>query len=96
MILEIVQVGSMGVNCYILASAEGSKAVIIDPGDQERKIRKALDKHNLSAGLVINTHGHYDHIGCDDKFGVPVYIHKDDQVMLTDPKLNFSAFFDPL
>ena len=93
MILEIIQVGSMGVNCYILASGDGSKAVIIDPGDQERKIRKALDKHHLSAGIVINTHGHYDHIGCDDKFGVPVYIHKDDREMLTDPKLNFSAFF---
>lgn len=93
MILEIVQVGSMGVNCYILASGDGSKAIIIDPGDQERKIRKALEKHHLSAGFVINTHGHYDHIGCDDKFGVPVYIHKDDLGMLTDPKLNFSAFF---
>ena len=93
MILEIVQVGSMGVNCYILASGDGSKAIIIDPGDQERKIRKALDKHHLNAGLVINTHGHYDHIGCDDKFGVPVYVYKDDYEMLTDPKLNFSAFF---
>jgi len=93
MILEIVQVGSMEVNCYILASGDGSKAIIIDPGDQERKIRKALDRHQLSTGLVINTHGHYDHIGCDDKFGVPVYIHKDDLEMLTDPKFNFSAFF---
>jgi len=93
MILEAIQVGAMGVNCYILASVEGSKAIIIDPGDQERKIRKALDKHHLSAGLVINTHGHYDHIGCDDKFGVPVYVYKDDLAMLTDSKLNFSAFF---
>ena len=46
MILETVQVGPMGVNCYILASGDGSKAVIIDPGDEERKIRKALDKQD--------------------------------------------------
>ena len=93
MILEIVSVGTMEVNCYILASAKGSKAVIIDPGDSEGKIRGALNKHGLSAGLVINTHGHYDHIGCDDKFGAPVYIHKEDLAMLRDAKLNFSAFF---
>ena len=93
MILEIVQVGSMGVNCYIIASGDGSKAIIIDPGDQERKIRKALEKHHLSAGFVINTHGHYDHIGCDDKFEVPVYVHDKDSAMLKETKINLSAFF---
>jgi len=29
-----------------------SKAIIIDPGDSEGKIRSALDKHSLSAGLM--------------------------------------------
>ncbi|TAM38993.1 MBL fold metallo-hydrolase, partial [bacterium] len=36
---------------------------------------------------------HYDHIGCDDKFGVPVYAHKQEVAMLTDPGLNLSASF---
>ncbi|MFA5275847.1 MAG: MBL fold metallo-hydrolase [Candidatus Omnitrophota bacterium] len=93
MILEIIPVGAMGVNCYILASGNDSKAVIIDPGDDADKIFNALKRHRLRAGLVINTHGHYDHIGCDDKFGLPVYVHKADLPMLKDPKLNFSAFF---
>lgn len=93
MILETVSVGPMEANCYILAEKEGLEAVIIDPGDQLRKITQALDKHKLRPGLVINTHGHYDHIGCDDKFGVTVCIHKDDLAMLKDSKLNFSAFF---
>lgn len=92
MILETVCVGSMQVNCYIMASGEGSQAVIIDPGDDEAKIRRALDKHNLKAAMIINTHGHIDHIGCDDKFGVPVYIHTSDAQLLTDPELNLSSF----
>ncbi|MGA2774604.1 MAG: MBL fold metallo-hydrolase [Candidatus Omnitrophota bacterium] len=93
MILKIIPVGAMEANCYILASGKGSKAVIIDPGGEADKIFSVLKQHHLSAGLVVNTHGHYDHIGCDDKFGVPVYIHKTDLPMLKDPKLNFSAFF---
>ncbi|MDD5348145.1 MAG: MBL fold metallo-hydrolase [Candidatus Omnitrophica bacterium] len=91
MILETVVVGALEVNCYILAQGPGHKAVIIDPGDEEHKIKKALARHRLSAGMVINTHGHYDHIGCDDAFGVPVYVHADDAGMLRDARRNYSA-----
>lgn len=93
MILETVCVGPMQVNCYILASGENSQALIIDPGDEVRKIRQILDKHKLKPHLIINTHGHYDHIGCDDKFGVPVYIHRQDLALLKGPQLNLSAIF---
>jgi glyoxylase-like metal-dependent hydrolase (beta-lactamase superfamily II) len=93
MIFEIVPVGAMGVNCYILAAKEGAKAIIIDPGDQERKIKQALDKHKLEPGLIINTHGHYDHIGADDKFNAPIYAHKLDVPLLKEPMLNLSGFF---
>ena len=93
MILETVLVGAMVVNCYILASKEGAKAIIIDPGDQERKIRQVLDKHKLIPGFIINTHGHYDHIGADDKFNVPVYAHKFDVPLLKEPMLNLSGLF---
>lgn len=93
LILETVIVGPIQSNCYVLAAGHGKKAVIIDPGDDEKKIRSALDRHNLRAGLVALTHGHYDHIGCAGKFGVPVYIHQDDRDFLSDPSLNLSGFF---
>ncbi|MDD5692201.1 MAG: MBL fold metallo-hydrolase [Candidatus Omnitrophica bacterium] len=93
MILETVNVSPMQVNCYILACGEGKEAIIIDPGDQLRKINAVLGKYKLRPGMVINTHGHYDHIGCDDKFGVPVYAHKQEVTMLCDPGLNLSASF---
>ncbi|MFH1414050.1 MAG: MBL fold metallo-hydrolase [Candidatus Omnitrophota bacterium] len=93
MILEAVSVGAMQVNCYILASTPGSSAIIIDPGDQADKIQRVLDKHKLKPAIIINTHGHYDHIGCDNKFGAPVYIHQEDLVLLKDPKLNLSSLF---
>jgi len=92
MILETVTVGSWEVNCYILANGNSSSCIIIDPGSQERKIRQVLDKHKLTPGIVINTHGHADHIGSDDRFGVPVYIHSQDAALLTDAALNLSNF----
>lgn len=90
MILETVCVGPMQVNCYVLASDVNSKAIIIDPGDEEHKIKKVLSKYKLKPAFIINTHGHIDHIGCDDKFDVPVYIHSQDLSLLNDPQLNLS------
>lgn len=92
MILETVCVGAFQVNCYILAPESNSSAIIIDPGDQEDKIKQILDKYKLMPGLIVNTHGHIDHIGSDDKFSAPVYIHKDDLAALKDPRINLSAF----
>ncbi len=93
MILEIVSVGAMEVNCYILAEQEGSQAIIIDPGGQERKIRQALGRHKLKPAFIINTHGHYDHIGADNELGVPVYVHKLDAPLLKEPMLNMSGLY---
>ncbi len=93
MILETVCVGPMQVNCYILASGEDSPAIIIDPGDEARKIKQVLDRHRLKPAFIINTHGHYDHIGSDDKFGVPIYIHHDDAASLKEPQVNLSGLF---
>ena len=90
MILESICVGPMEVNCYILASEVNSRAIIIDPGDEEHKIKKVLSKYKLKPAFIINTHGHIDHIGCDDKFDVPVYIHSQDLSLLNDPQLNLS------
>jgi glyoxylase-like metal-dependent hydrolase (beta-lactamase superfamily II) len=93
MILEKISVGALQSNCYILASQRNSRAIIIDPGAEARKIRKVLEKYNLAPALVINTHGHYDHIGADDEFKVPVYAHKLDAPMLKDARLNMSGLF---
>ena len=93
MILETVSVGSMEVNCYILAQKEGGSAIIIDPGAQGKKIRKVLDRFKLNPAFIINTHGHFDHIGADDDFGVTVYAHKLDVPLLKDAQLNMSGLF---
>ncbi|MFA5155857.1 MAG: MBL fold metallo-hydrolase [Candidatus Omnitrophota bacterium] len=92
MILERVCVGELEVNCYVVAGDGSPAAVVIDPGSEKDKIAKVLAKHKLKAVAVINTHGHIDHIGCDDDFGVPVYCSEKDAKLLKDSRLNLSGF----
>ena len=94
MIIETVAVGSYAANCYILANKDGADAIIIDPGDEYEKIKKVVDRHRLTPKIIINTHGHIDHIGADSKFDLPVYIHKDDADFLIDSKKNMAAFLN--
>ncbi len=93
MILETVRIDPYEENCYILAQDKDSEAIIIDPGNEPDKIKRVLARYRLKPGLIINTHGHIDHIGADDAFGVCIYIHKDDVDFLSDPDLNLSRLF---
>jgi glyoxylase-like metal-dependent hydrolase (beta-lactamase superfamily II) len=93
MILETVVVGAIETNCYILAAKDGADALIIDPGSDAQAIKEVLARHRLAEGLVVNTHGHYDHIGADSDFKAPVAVHRADAAMLHDSRKNFSAIF---
>lgn len=70
----------MQTNCYILAS--GGEAVVIDPGANADQILEILKEKNLTLKYIINTHGHYDHIGASDKLAeatrAAVCIHPQD------------------
>jgi len=92
MIFETIPVGPMQANCYLLAQEAGQETMIIDPGGEFRRIKQALDAYKLKPAMVINTHGHIDHIGCDDKFDCPIFIHARDVALLKDPALNLSGF----
>ncbi|HOU35951.1 MAG TPA: MBL fold metallo-hydrolase [Candidatus Omnitrophota bacterium] len=93
MILETIVVGAIETNCYVVAAGKNREALVIDPGADAGQIKKALSRHSCTAGLVVNTHGHYDHIGADGDFGVPVAVHRSDADMLYDGRKNYSAIF---
>lgn len=83
MILERVVVGFLQTNCYILGDRKNGEAIIIDPGANFQRIINVVKKNNLTLKSVINTHAHQDHIAENDKFKVPVLIHKDDAQFLS-------------
>lgn len=80
-------VGMLQTNCYILACEKTGKAVIVDPGAEPDKIEALLEKEGLEPVMIINTHGHFDHIGCNGYFhrrGIPVAIHSADSGLMMD------------
>lgn len=92
--IEQLVVGDLGVNCYIVSCEKTKEAVVIDPGDYAKSI---LDKiENLNIVAIINTHGHADHIGANQKIKdathADIMIHCNDAQMLLDPRLNLSVF----
>lgn len=71
--IDIVKVGELECNCYILDI--DNSVLIIDPGDDAEKIIDVIDDR-IVVGIIV-THYHFDHIGALDelinKYGVGVY-----------------------
>ncbi len=82
-------------NCYVVSDETG-EGVVIDPGGMAKQILSYIREAKLSIKAVLDTHGHCDHIGANDEIrnetGAPLYIHKEDAAMISDMKLNLSAF----
>lgn len=91
MIIKAVVVGGIETNCYIVGDERTKEAFIIDPGGDPEKIKKILRDSGLEPQVVINTHGHGDHISADSEFGLPIWIHTLDAECLSDPSRNLSA-----
>jgi glyoxylase-like metal-dependent hydrolase (beta-lactamase superfamily II) len=86
MLIETFTVGMLSTNCYVVNSPQTKESIIIDPGfDFSSEAQQILDyiTHGvLKVKLIVNTHGHSDHISGDalfqEKYNVPIYIHRYD------------------
>lgn len=61
MIVERLPGGPWGQNAFLVVN--GWQAVLVDPGGAADSILALLTKRQLSLEAIINTHGHFDHIG---------------------------------
>ena len=93
----IMQVGMLETNCYIISDrdAGNGRCIIIDPGDEARKICLRLEEEKLVPEAVLLTHGHFDHIGAiegiKEKYpDIKIYADKAEDRLLRDPSLNAS------
>lgn len=59
---DVVIVGRLEVNCYIVIDGIGSDALIIDPGDEYEKIREIIETRGAVPKYILVTHAHYDHV----------------------------------
>jgi glyoxylase-like metal-dependent hydrolase (beta-lactamase superfamily II) len=89
-------VGPLQTNCYIVGDEASGEGIVIDPGGDAAMILDAVHRLKLKIKLVVNTHGHFDHIMANQEVveatAAPLAIHPDDAAMLTNPLRSFSFF----
>lgn len=87
--LHTLVVGPLEENCYIIYDDASKEAFIIDPGADAEQIVAAIDAEGLQPQLIVNTHGHWDHVGAvtalKEKYGIPFYLHAADEEWLREP-----------
>jgi glyoxylase-like metal-dependent hydrolase (beta-lactamase superfamily II) len=83
-------------NCYAVSDGRGN-AVVIDPGDDFETIVDYLIESGLKLLAILNTHGHYDHVGAVAALrwasGAPFYLHSGDLRLLRHTNL-YRKLFD--
>ena len=96
MIQKALTVGLLEVNCYILGDEVTKEAVVIDPGGDEDEILEVLKYNNFKLKLIIDTHGHFDHVDANqplkDATGAQIAIHAADAQMLDKPSAEAMFF----
>ncbi len=79
--IKRVIVGPLEVNCYLVWDGETKEALCIDPGDNVERILDAAEGEGATISRIINTHGHFDHIGGNEALqratGVSLAMHGD-------------------
>jgi glyoxylase-like metal-dependent hydrolase (beta-lactamase superfamily II) len=77
-----LQLGPYQTNCYLVARDGATAAVVVDPGDEPQRVLDALAEQGWSAGGILVTHGHLDHIGAvkalAEQTGVDVWMARGD------------------
>ena len=96
-----LQSGPLNVNTYFLVN-DFSQAVVIDSGENYKKIKQVSEQYGFTIKAVLLTHAHFDHAGNAKKLqddGAKIYISKiDAPKLLNDDNLgcDFGRKFDYL
>jgi len=83
---ETLIVGPLETNCYLVYCQETLECAVVDPGAEAIRIFQLIAGKGLKPAVMLNTHGHVDHIGANkdikEKFNIPLYIHSADSSLL--------------
>jgi glyoxylase-like metal-dependent hydrolase (beta-lactamase superfamily II) len=95
--VETFTLGPLGTNCHLVWAEGKPGALLIDCAGDGREILAACERRDLELGLIVNTHGHSDHIDAlaqlQQDSNADVAIHELDAPMLSDAMLSGAAAF---
>lgn len=88
--VEMLIVGPLASNCYIIWDDKNRIAAIIDPGEDAKDIIKKVDELDIEINYILATHGHFDHVGAvaqlKREIDVEFLAHKGDFFFIEDGK----------
>ncbi len=96
LIIKRLEVGQLMANCFIIGCTDTKKGMVIDPGGDVDRILLALAEDNIAVKYILNTHGHFDHVGGNRQLkeatGATLMIHKADAPLLQLVSANAKLF----
>jgi glyoxylase-like metal-dependent hydrolase (beta-lactamase superfamily II) len=98
LVIHAIESQPFSENTYVFNRAGQTDCVIVDPGFEPNKIVEYIDAEKLVPTVILNTHGHSDHIAGNEAMkrqwpDIPLVIGEEEAEKLTDPQLNLSAPF---
>ena len=83
---EVVVLGNLETNCYLVWDEETKKGLVVDPADDGMAISDKIENRKIKLVGIVLTHGHFDHClaALDLKlmYNVPIYVSSKDKFLL--------------
>jgi hydroxyacylglutathione hydrolase len=86
--VEMLTVGPVAENTFLVRPAGGDKLLVVDPGEEAERILAAIAATGAEVEAILLTHTHFDHIGAVAPVaaatGAPVYVPEIEKPVLAD------------
>ncbi len=86
--VEMLTVGPLAENCFLLRREGSDRVLIVDPGEEAERILAAVEASGAKVEAILLTHCHFDHIGAVAPVaaatGAPVYCPRMEVPVLAD------------
>ena len=86
--VEMLTVGPIAENCFLLRRPESDRLLVVDPGEEAERILAAVEAKGAEVEAILLTHCHFDHIGAvspvAEATGAPVYCPEIETPILSD------------
>lgn len=86
--IQMLTVGPIAENCFVVRREGSGHGLIIDPGDDPDRILATVEQMGTKVDAILVTHCHFDHIGAVSPVatvtGAPVYCPEIERPILAD------------
>jgi hydroxyacylglutathione hydrolase len=61
--VEMLTVGPIAENAFLVRPQGGDKLVVVDPGEEPERLLAAIEAMGAEVDAILLTHTHFDHVG---------------------------------